>query len=143
MTISFSSSNETIRTVNATGYFTSLAAGTTTVTASYGAVEGTATVTVGDQSGGLAASAWPMYGHDLQHTGLSSATGPAIPEIAWTYKASSFFMVQPGVMPTTPSTPVRGTRSSMAGSRTGTVMWSWTAATANPSRSYANPSAGA
>ncbi|EJG07785.1 parallel beta-helix repeat protein [Methanofollis liminatans DSM 4140] len=127
ITFSWSSSNETVGTVNATGYFMSLAAGTTTVTASYGAVEGTATVTVGDQSGGLAASAWPMYGHDLQHTGLSSATGPAIPEIAWTYKASSFFMVQPVV--DADGTVYAGSRNKIfyALHPNGTLKWSYTA----------------
>ncbi len=46
VTFEWSSSNETVGTVNETGYFTAHAAGTTTVTATNGTVEGTADVTV-------------------------------------------------------------------------------------------------
>ena len=44
--IAWSSSDETVGTVNATGTFTALAAGTTTLTASNGTVSGTAEATV-------------------------------------------------------------------------------------------------
>jgi PGF-pre-PGF domain-containing protein len=44
--IAWSSSDETVGTVNETGYFTALASGTTTLTAANGTFEGTATVTV-------------------------------------------------------------------------------------------------
>ncbi|WP_067049542.1 PGF-pre-PGF domain-containing protein [Methanofollis ethanolicus] len=46
LTFEWSSSNETVGTVNETGYFTAHAAGTTTVTATNETVEGTADVTV-------------------------------------------------------------------------------------------------
>ena len=47
VSFTWSSGNETVGTVNATGYFTALAIGTTTVTASADGVTGSATVTVG------------------------------------------------------------------------------------------------
>jgi len=46
LTYEWSSSDETVGTVNATGYFTALAAGTTTIAAANDTIEGTATVTV-------------------------------------------------------------------------------------------------
>jgi PGF-pre-PGF domain-containing protein len=46
LTFEWSSSNETVGTVNKTGYFTAHAAGTTTITAANGTVEGTATAIV-------------------------------------------------------------------------------------------------
>ncbi len=33
----------------------------------------------------LADTPWPMFGHDLQHTGRSSYSGPKIPEKKWEY----------------------------------------------------------
>ncbi|WP_083523355.1 outer membrane protein assembly factor BamB family protein [Methanofollis ethanolicus] len=95
ITVVWSSSNETVGTVNASGTFTAIAAGTTNVTASYGAVEGTAAVTVTEQSGGLADSAWPMAGHDLRHTGQSPYIGPSDPMQKWSYKTAGFLTVQP------------------------------------------------
>ncbi|MDD4254154.1 MAG: PQQ-binding-like beta-propeller repeat protein [Methanofollis sp.] len=95
ITVVWSSSNETVGAVNATGYFTALAAGTTNVTASYGAVSGSAAVTVTEQSGGLADSAWPMVGHDLRHTGQSPYTGPSDPMQKWSYTTGGFLTIQP------------------------------------------------
>ena len=41
---------------------------------------------------GLADSAWPMFRHDLQHTGRSPYSGPAAPQLKWSYtsKGASF-----------------------------------------------------
>ena len=33
-------------------------------------------------------SPWPMFRHDLRHTGRSPFTGPASPELAWTFQAN-------------------------------------------------------
>ena len=33
-------------------------------------------------------SAWPMFRHDMQHTGRTSYTGPASPVISWTYQTN-------------------------------------------------------
>lgn len=36
----------------------------------------------------LAASPWPMFGHDLQHTGQSYYRGPETPILAWSYRTN-------------------------------------------------------
>ncbi len=93
----WSSNDETVGTVNDTGYFTALTAGTTTITASCEAVSGTATVIVTGQgqSGGLLNSSWPMIGYDLRHTGQSPYSGPEFPTKKWSYSAAGFLLVQP------------------------------------------------
>ena len=39
----------------------------------------------------LADTPWPMFRHDLQHTGRSEYTGPSNPELAWSYE-TGFYM---------------------------------------------------
>ncbi len=51
---------------------------------------GLITVTVG--SGGLATTAWPKSGHDLNNTGRSPYIGPQSPTINWTFTGGSYFM---------------------------------------------------
>jgi outer membrane protein assembly factor BamB len=45
----------------------------------------------------LATSPWPMFGHDLRHTGRSTGNGPQGPNVApkWAYKAPSNFKEGP------------------------------------------------
>jgi len=72
-------------------------------------------------------SAWPMYGHDLRHTGLSPYTGPEFPVKLWSYKASSFFYVQPVF--DADGTVYAGSRNKVfyAINSNGTPKWSYTA----------------
>jgi len=44
-------------------------------------------VPVGQARAQLAISPWPMFQHDLQHTGRSPHTGPSVPDQKWTYEA--------------------------------------------------------
>ncbi|GAG29055.1 unnamed protein product, partial [marine sediment metagenome] len=36
----------------------------------------------------LADSPWPMFRHDLRHTGQSLHTGPSNPDLKWTYNTN-------------------------------------------------------
>jgi PGF-pre-PGF domain-containing protein len=127
ITVVWSSSNETVGTVNASGTFTAIAAGTTNVTASNGAVEGTAAVTVTEQAGGLADSAWPMVGHDLRHTGQSPYTGPSDPMQKWSYKTAGFLTIQPVIDQNGTIYVGSRDRKLHAVNPDGTVKWSYTA----------------
>lgn len=46
---------------------------------------------------GPAASAWPMFQHDVQHTGRSPHDGPACPNIAWTRKLAGGVLSAPAL----------------------------------------------
>ncbi|WP_265581908.1 outer membrane protein assembly factor BamB family protein [Methanofollis aquaemaris] len=127
LVFTWSSSNETVGTVDATGTFAALAAGTTTVTASYGAVSGSAAVTVTERSGGLADSAWPMAGHDLRHTGQSPYTGPSDPMQKWSYTTAGFLTIQPVIDQNGTIYVGSRDRSLHAVNPDGTLKWSYTA----------------
>ncbi len=81
---------------------------------------------IGTDSDTPAGSAWPMYGHDLRHTGLSPYTGPEFPVKLWSYKASSFFYVQPVL--DADGTVYAGSRNKVfyAINSNGTLKWSYT-----------------
>ncbi|WP_214040944.1 PQQ-binding-like beta-propeller repeat protein [Methanoculleus sp.] len=82
---------------------------------------------IGTDSETPAGSAWPMYGHDLRHTGLSPYTGPEFPVQLWLHKASSAFYVQPVL--DADGTVYAGSRNKVfyAINSNGTLKWSYTA----------------
>jgi|GEM_PF-1445228 len=82
---------------------------------------------IGTDSETPAGSAWPMYGHDLRHTGLSPYTGPEFPVQLWSHKASSAFYVQPVL--DADGTVYAGSRNKVfyAVNSNGTLKWSYTA----------------
>jgi outer membrane protein assembly factor BamB len=47
----------------------------------------------------LADSAWPMFHHDVRHTGQSEYNGPATPDIKWIYKNKRRFISSPSIGP--------------------------------------------
>jgi PGF-pre-PGF domain-containing protein len=81
---------------------------------------------IGTDADTPAGSAWPMYGHDLRHTGLSPYTGPEIPAQLWSHKASSAFYVQPVL--DADGTIYAGSRNKVfyAINSNGTLKWSYT-----------------
>ncbi|MCK4458492.1 MAG: PQQ-binding-like beta-propeller repeat protein, partial [Methanosarcinales archaeon] len=46
-------------------------------------------VTISEGSGGLADTPWPMFGHDLQHTGVSPYIGVQEPTVKWSVQTST------------------------------------------------------
>jgi outer membrane protein assembly factor BamB len=46
---------------------------------------------------GLAPSAWPVFQHDVQHTGQSVHDGPACPNVIWTRKLSGKILSAPAL----------------------------------------------
>jgi len=46
---------------------------------------------------GLANSPWPVFHHDLQHTGRSPYTGPTSARVEWTYTAGSYVNSSPAI----------------------------------------------
>ncbi|WP_292385116.1 PQQ-binding-like beta-propeller repeat protein [Methanoculleus sp. UBA430] len=81
---------------------------------------------IGTDADTPAGSAWPMYGHDLRHTGLSPYTGPEFPVQLWSHKASSAFYVQPVLG--ADGTVYAGSRNRVfyAINSNGTLKWSYT-----------------
>jgi len=53
-------------------------------------VAGTAALQAGD-------SPWPMFRHDLHHTGRTPYTGPAIPQLRWTFTANDAITSSPSL----------------------------------------------
>ena len=49
------------------------------------------------QQGTLTASPWPMFRHDVKHTGYTPFTGPATPTVAWTFSGSDAFASSPTI----------------------------------------------
>jgi len=45
----------------------------------------------------LAASAWPAFRHDLQHTGRGEATGPAVPTLKWSFSSGATTSSTPSI----------------------------------------------
>jgi outer membrane protein assembly factor BamB len=45
----------------------------------------------------LANTAWPMFGHDLKHTGRSTYNGPTNPTLKWTYNMVSAVISSPSI----------------------------------------------
>ncbi|MCX6357963.1 MAG: PQQ-binding-like beta-propeller repeat protein [Candidatus Aureabacteria bacterium] len=45
----------------------------------------------------LAETAWPMFHHDLKHTGLSEYAGPSVPVLAWSYLTSNSVTSSPAL----------------------------------------------
>ncbi|MDK2974386.1 MAG: hypothetical protein PWP08_757, partial [Methanofollis sp.] len=81
----WSAGNETVGTVDANGTFTAHAAGSTTVTATHGAVTGTAHAVVIPAGGPVVpASGHPMYACTPGRTGNSTASGPVTDHLLWT-----------------------------------------------------------
>ncbi|MDD3071678.1 MAG: PKD domain-containing protein, partial [Methanoculleus horonobensis] len=82
---------------------------------------------IGTDADAPAGSAWPMYGHDLRHTGLSPYTGPEFPVQLWSHQASSAFYVQPVL--DADGTVYAGSRNRVfyAINSNGTLKWSYTA----------------
>ena len=58
---------------------------------------GLITVTAGSGSGGLANTAWPKFGHDLQNTGRSPYVGAQTATVKWSYSAGNFTRNSPVV----------------------------------------------
>lgn len=54
-------------------------------------------VTVHSAAAQLADTPWPMFQHDLQHTGRSPFAGPLTPHLKWTYKAVNWIKSQPTI----------------------------------------------
>lgn len=46
---------------------------------------------------GLAPSAWPVFQHDVQHTGRSTHDGPTCPNVAWTRKLAGKILAAPAL----------------------------------------------
>src|SRR5262245_23145651 len=46
---------------------------------------------------GPAASAWPLFQHDAQHTGRSTLTGPTCNHVIWRWSATDEFLSAPSV----------------------------------------------
>ncbi|HAK96013.1 MAG TPA: hypothetical protein DCM87_13730 [Planctomycetes bacterium] len=44
-----------------------------------------------------AESPWPMFRHDLRHTGRTDFTGPPAPSLAWTFKAAEGIVSSPSI----------------------------------------------
>jgi len=48
-------------------------------------------------STGLSDSPWPMFHHDLQHTGRSPYSGPSSPQLKWSYATGGQFYSSPAI----------------------------------------------
>ena len=42
-------------------------------------------------------SPWPMFGHDVRHTGVSSVLGPSDPVVKWRFLTGSFVYSSPAI----------------------------------------------
>ncbi len=97
-TVTWSSSNLSVGTINAAGVFTAVAAGTTTVTATSGSVSGSATVTVSTLSGIITGTVTSTAGAAIQGATLIVAPGDVVFAIATTNAAGSYSMsIAPGI----------------------------------------------
>jgi len=47
--------------------------------------------------GGLADTPWPMFRHNLKHTGKSPYSGPAAPQARWSFQAGSWVFSSPAI----------------------------------------------
>jgi len=108
------------------------------VTNTVGSHEATQTLTVAAGSGsGLANSAWPKVGHDLQNTGQSPYVGPQTDTIKWTFLAGGHFYNPTPVFGADGTIYVGDANKNLyALDPNGTPKWKYTTSGTTPSYSY-------